>query len=43
VITGEVSDVRSAVAAGARQAQGAGLLAREVVIARPHAGLVPHL
>jgi microcompartment protein CcmL/EutN len=43
VITGEVSDVRSAVGAGARQAQGAGLLAREVVIARPHAGLVPHL
>jgi microcompartment protein CcmL/EutN len=43
VITGEVSDVRSAVGAGARQAQGAGLLVREVVIARPHAGLVPHL
>jgi microcompartment protein CcmL/EutN len=43
VITGEVSDVRSAVGAGARQAQSAGLLAREVVIARPHAGLVPHL
>jgi microcompartment protein CcmL/EutN len=43
VLTGEVSDMRSAVAAGARQAQAAGLLAREVVIPRPHPGLVPHL
>jgi microcompartment protein CcmL/EutN len=43
VVTGEVSDVRSAVAAGARQAQESGQLARDVVIARPHADLVHHL
>ena len=43
VLTGEVSDVRSAVAAGAGQAQDAGLLAREVVIPRPHPDLVVHL
>lgn len=42
-LTGEVSDVRSSVAAGARQAQERGLLAREVVIARPHPELVRHL
>jgi microcompartment protein CcmL/EutN len=42
-LTGEVSDVRSAVAAGAALAQERGLLAREVVIARPHAELVRHL
>jgi|694.fasta_scaffold00457_50 microcompartment protein CcmL/EutN len=42
-LTGEVSDVRSAVAAGARQAQERGLLAREVVIPRPHPDLVAHL
>ena len=42
-VTGEVSDVRSAVAAGARMAQERGLLAREVVIARPHPQLVRHL
>jgi microcompartment protein CcmL/EutN len=43
VITGEVSDVRSSVMAGARMAQERGLLAREVVIAKPHAELVRHL
>jgi microcompartment protein CcmL/EutN len=42
-LTGEVSDVRSAVGAGAALAQERGLLAREVVIARPHAELVRHL
>src|SRR6185436_8227229 len=42
-VTGEVSDVRSAVAAGARMAQERGLLAREVVIPRPHPELVRHL
>ncbi|MBK7875750.1 MAG: BMC domain-containing protein [Planctomycetes bacterium] len=42
-LTGEVSDVRSAVAAGARQAQERGLLARDVVIPRPHPDLVRHL
>lgn len=42
-LTGEVSDVRSAVAAGARSAKERGLLAREVVIPRPHADLVRHL
>lgn len=43
VLTGEVSDVRSAVQAGARLAQERGLLAREVVIPRPHPQLVAHL
>jgi microcompartment protein CcmL/EutN len=42
-LTGEVSDVRSSVAAGARAAQERGLLAREVVIPRPHPELVRHL
>ena len=42
-LTGEVSDVRSAVAAGARTASERGLLAREVVIARPHPELAFHL
>ena len=42
-LTGEVSDVRSAVAAGARMAEERGLLAREVVIPRPHPQLVRHL
>ena len=42
-LTGEVSDVRSAVGTGAMLAQERGLLAREVVIARPHAELVRHL
>lgn len=43
MLTGEVSDVRSAVAAGARLAQERGLLAREVVIPMPHPELVRHL
>lgn len=42
-LTGEVSDVRSAVAAGARQAHEKGLLARDVVIPKPHPDLVRHL
>ncbi|MFT5291945.1 MAG: microcompartment protein CcmL/EutN [Planctomycetota bacterium] len=42
-LTGEVSDVRSAVTAGARNAQEAGQLARDVVIPRPHPDLVRHL
>lgn len=43
VVTGPISDVRSAVQAGATNAQGAGHLAREVVIARPHPELIVHL
>ena len=43
VVTGEVSDVRSAVAAGARQAQEKNQLVRDVVIPRPHVDLVKHL
>ena len=43
VVTGEVSDVRSAVAGGARTAQEKGLLQREVVIPQPHPDLVRHL
>jgi|SRR5882672_11036752 len=43
VLTGEVSDVRSAVAAGAGAAQASGMLAREVVIPRPHPELTMHL
>ncbi|MCA8978651.1 MAG: BMC domain-containing protein [Planctomycetes bacterium] len=42
-LTGEVSDVRSSVAAGARMASERGLLAREVVIPKPHPDLVRHL
>jgi microcompartment protein CcmL/EutN len=42
-LTGEVSDVKSSTAAGAKQAQERGLLAREVVIPQPHAELVRHL
>ena len=42
-LTGEVSDVRSAVSAGARRAEERGLLARDVVIPRPHKDLVGHL
>jgi len=42
-LTGEVSDVRSSVSAGARMAQERGLLTREVVIPRPHPELVRHL
>ena len=43
VLTGEVSDVKSSVAAGAKQAQERGLLAREVVSPSPHHDLVRHL
>lgn len=42
-VTGEVSDVRSAVATSARLAQERGLLARDVVIPKPHPDLVRHL
>ena len=42
-VTGEVSDVRSAVHAAARSAEQAGHLAREVVIPRPHPELSRHL
>ena len=42
-VTGEVSDVRSSVMAGARSAEDGGHLARQVVIPRPHANLVKHL
>jgi microcompartment protein CcmL/EutN len=37
--TGEVSDVEAAVAAGAADAERAGMLVRRVVIARPHADM----
>ncbi|TAJ13123.1 MAG: BMC domain-containing protein [Planctomycetota bacterium] len=43
VVVGNVADVRSSVAAGARGAQEKGLLAREVVIAKPHPDLLRHL
>lgn len=42
-VTGEVSDVRSAVQGGARSASERGLLAREVIIPRPHPELSRHL
>jgi microcompartment protein CcmL/EutN len=42
-LTGEVSDVRSSVAAGAGLAQTRGHLAREVVVPRPHADLGRYL
>jgi microcompartment protein CcmL/EutN len=42
-LTGEVSDVRSAVMAGASSAAESGRLLRDVVIARPHVDLVRHL
>jgi microcompartment protein CcmL/EutN len=42
-LTGEVSDVRSSVQAGARLAEEAGTLARQVVIPRPHPDLGKHL
>jgi microcompartment protein CcmL/EutN len=43
VLTGEVSDIRSAISAGAGNASAAGLLTREVVIPRPHPELTQHL
>lgn len=42
-LTGEVSDVRSAIHSAARSAEGEGQLAREVVIPRPHTDLGRHL
>jgi len=42
-LTGEVSDVRSAILAAARSAEAKGQLARQVVIPRPHPDLVRHL
>ena len=42
-LTGEVSDVRSAVARAASRASERGLLAREVVVPRPHPDLMHHL
>ncbi|HET6204370.1 MAG TPA: BMC domain-containing protein [Planctomycetota bacterium] len=42
-LTGEVSDVRAAVEAGARAAEERRLLVREVVIPRPHADLARYL
>lgn len=43
VVTGAVSDVRSSVGAGAGVARASGMLAREVVIPRPHRDLAVHL
>ena len=43
VLTGSLSDVRSAITAGSGQAGTSGLLAREVVIPRPHPELTQHL
>lgn len=40
---GEVSDVRSAIQAGARSAEAVGRLARHVVIPKPHPDLASHL
>ena len=42
-VTGPVSDVRSAVIAGAKSAESKGKLLRSVVIARPHPELSLHL
>jgi microcompartment protein CcmL/EutN len=42
-LTGEVSDVRSSISAGARGAAERGHLTRDVVIARPHPDLSQHL
>ena len=42
-VTGEVSDVRSAIIAGARSARETGKLEQEVVIPRPHPDLSHHL
>ena len=42
-VHGEVSDVRSSVAAGARTADETGQLAHQVVIPRPHPDLAPYL
>ena len=42
-LTGEVSDVRSSVAAGSAEAERSGQLLRQVVVPRPHPDLVPFL
>jgi microcompartment protein CcmL/EutN len=42
-LTGEVSDVRAAVTVAASVASERGMLARDVVIPRPHSDLVRHL
>ncbi|MFT5733468.1 MAG: microcompartment protein CcmL/EutN [Planctomycetota bacterium] len=42
-MTGEVSDVRSSVQAGARSAESSARLARHVVIAKPHPDLAAYL
>ena len=42
-MTGEVSDVRSSVQAGARSAESAARLSRHVVIAKPHPDLTTYL
>lgn len=42
-LTGEVSDVRSAVLAGSKSAESGAMLLRQVVIPRPHPDLVSHL
>ncbi|QDV06516.1 BMC domain protein [Planctomycetes bacterium Poly30] len=42
-MTGEVSDVRSSIQAGARHAESSARLARHVVIAKPHPELVAYL
>lgn len=42
-LTGEVSDVRSSVQAGARSAEESGTLTRQVIIPRPHPDLGRHL
>ena len=42
-LTGEVSDVRSSVLAGAKTAETKGQLLRQVVIPRPHPDLTRHL
>lgn len=42
-VTGEVSDVRSAVLSGSKSAEASGMLLRQVVIPRPHPDLSRHL
>ena len=42
-VTGEVSDVRSAVLSGSKCAETSGMLLRQVVIPRPHPDLARHL
>ena len=42
-LSGEVSDVRASVTAGAQSAEERGHLARHVIVPRPHVDLVRHL